>query len=129
MIRSVDGAEWDIVRLAGLGFGPDLVAIDEIIAGGPGFIAAGRILDDVSPQDPAATRLGPPTDGAIWTSPDLATWTRVDPGRVLFGDVRYASGLLHGCYILVGLPPRGVITHVVPDDRDRHLVTLLQRTC
>jgi hypothetical protein len=106
LIRSVDGAEWDRVQLAGHGFGPDLVGIDDIAAGGPGSIAAGRVVDGVSPQDPAATRLGPPTDGAIWTSPDLATWTRVEPGRALFGgtddqDIRIIEAV-DGGYVALG---------------------------
>ncbi len=83
--RSTDGLTWEAVDVAEDAFGPDLVGIDDIVAGRPGFVAGGRVVDRISPQDPDILRLGPPTDGAIWTSPDLATWTRVEPGRQLFG--------------------------------------------
>jgi len=106
LMRSVDGATWTSLQSDDDAFGPGLVAVDDIVAGGPSFIAAGRVVDTVSPQDPATTRLGPPTDGAIWTSPDLATWTRVEPGRELFGGVEdeavHLVEPLAGGYVALG---------------------------
>lgn len=83
--RSTDGLVWESVDVADDAFGTNFVGLDDIIAERSGFIAAGRVVDTVSPQDPGTSRPGPPTDGAIWTSPDLATWTRVEPSRELFG--------------------------------------------
>lgn len=105
--RSTDGLTWEAVDVAEDAFGPDLVGDDDVTAGRHGFVAGGRVVDTSSPQDPSTTRLGPPTDGAIWTSPDLATWTRVEPGRQLFGGeddqaVRLLERLEAG-YVALGL--------------------------
>lgn len=76
---------WDRVAIPADPFGQDLIDVDDIVATSEGYVAVGRVVDSVSPQDPATTRIAPPTDGAIWTSPDLVTWTRVDHARDLFG--------------------------------------------
>lgn len=83
--RSDDGTRWASIALADDAFGSDVAAVAQIIAGGPGYIAVGATSDTTSPQDPVSTPLGPPTDGAIWTSQDLRTWERVEPGRAMFG--------------------------------------------
>jgi hypothetical protein len=83
--RSSDASRWEAVPLSNDAFGSDLAGIAAIAAGGPGYIAVGTVIDTLSPQDPTTQIAWPPTDGAIWTSPDLRTWTRVEPARELFG--------------------------------------------
>jgi hypothetical protein len=83
--RSDIGTQWASIALADDAFGSDVAAVAQIIAGGPGYIAVGTTIDTTSPQDPVSTLLWPPTDGAIWTSQDLRTWERVEPGRAMFG--------------------------------------------
>lgn len=83
--RSGDGSRWDSMPLADDAFGPDFAGLAAIESGGLGYIAVGTVIDRLSPQDPASLIAWPPTDGAIWTSPDLRNWTRVEPSRVLFG--------------------------------------------
>ncbi len=83
--RSSDGSQWAQVPLPDDPFGSGAAGIAGIVSGGPGYIAVGTVIDTVSPQDPAASLIWPPTDGAIWTSPDLRSWTRAEPARQLFG--------------------------------------------
>lgn len=83
--RSSDASRWESIPLADDAFGSGVAGIAAITRGGPGYIAVGTLIDTLSPQDPVSTRVWPPTDGAIWTSPDLQSWTRVEPARDLFG--------------------------------------------
>lgn len=83
--RSDDGTQWAPIAPSENAFGSDGAAVAQIIAGGPGYIAVGTTIDTTSPQDPTSQQLWPPTDGAIWTSRDLQSWERVEPGRALFG--------------------------------------------
>lgn len=103
--RSGDGSRWDSISLTDNAFGPDFAGLAAIAPGGPGYFAVGTVIDRLSPQDPA-TLLGPQTDGAIWTSPDLRSWTRVEPARELFGgeDNQAISSVvpIQGGYIAFG---------------------------
>lgn len=89
--RSNDASRWESVPLPQDAFGPNVAGIAALMRGGPGYIAVGTVIDTLSPQDPVSTRLWPPTDGAIWTSPDLRAWTRVEPARRLFGGEEYEA--------------------------------------
>lgn len=104
--RSGDGSRWEAVPLSDDAFGSDVAGIAAIAAGGPGYIAVGTVIDRLSPQDPTSLIAWPPTDGAIWTSPDLRVWTRVEPGRELFGgqDNQSISSVVavRGGYIALG---------------------------
>lgn len=104
--RSGDGLRWDLIPLADDAFGRDLAGLAAIARGGPDYIAVGTVIDTLSPQDPTSTQIWPPTDGAIWTSPDLRTWTRVEPARELFGgeDNQAINSVvaIRGGYIALG---------------------------
>lgn len=104
--RSGDGSQWDLIPLADDAFGRDLAGLAAIARGGPGYIAVGTVIDTLSPQDPTATQMWPPTDGAIWTSPDLRKWTRVEPARELFGGEENQAVnsivVIQGGYVALG---------------------------
>lgn len=126
--RSADGSDWEAIALPDDAFGTDLAGIAAIARGGPGYIAVGTVIDRLSPQDPTSQIVWPPTDGAIWTSPDLRNWKRVEPARELFGGPENQAVdsvvAIRGGYVAMGSAGSGAGAWTSADGRQWQQVTL-----
>ncbi len=83
---SLDGRQWSRVPHADgtLGFDLFLVSMNDVIAGGPGFVAVGRINSFWGSQD-----------AAVWTSPDGIQWTLVPNRDAVFSSTDEREGYAH----------------------------------
>jgi molecular chaperone DnaK len=74
---SADGRTWSRVPADGAVFGgPSVQMMSAVTIGGPGLVAVGSDFAEVA------------ADGAVWTSPDGLTWTRVLHDPAVFGGPR-----------------------------------------
>jgi hypothetical protein len=71
---STDGLNWSEVPAAGAVFGgPNIQEMRSVALGGPGLVAVGNDYAEVA------------VNGAVWTSADGLTWTRVPHDAAVFG--------------------------------------------
>ena len=98
---SADGTHWTPVPHDEDVFGgPRIQEIESIAPGGPGLVAVGW---DESGED---------TDGAVWTSPDGTTWTRVPDDGAVFGG----EGMQRINRVTIGGPGLVAVGMEGPDD-------------
>jgi hypothetical protein len=85
---SVDGLTWTLVPPADI---PGDARMNDVIAGGPGFVAVG----------------GTYADAAVWTSPDGLTWTLVPPSELPDGAPLHSVISVGSQLIAIGGTPFG----------------------
>jgi hypothetical protein len=97
---SPDGLHWTSGKTLGAGDTGSWVFIGAVVEGPAGLLAVGR--------NPAAMCGGPATVGAMWTSPDGLTWTRVQPPSDFVAASIYTVDAGSAGYIATGTLKDGV---------------------
>jgi len=80
---SQDGEEWTRIEDVSVPGDPELVGMNSVIAGGPGFVAVGTIWNWTGVEDQSA-------EPVVWTSQDGEEWTRIEDVSVP-GDAELAG--------------------------------------